>query len=63
MTFTQQELQDIARTYLPREGSFASALADAYLVADLSNQRKIEGTFGDLFVTAYRKWAPEGEMK
>jgi hypothetical protein len=61
MTFTQDELQKIAMSYLPREGGFASALADAYLKADLRNQRKIEGTFGDLFVTAYRKWATEGE--
>jgi hypothetical protein len=63
MTFTQDELQEIAMSYLPREGGFASALAEAYLKADLSNQRRIEGAFGDLFVTAYRKWAPEGEMK
>lgn len=61
MTFTQAELQEIAVRYLPREGSFATALAEAYLRADLSNQRKIEGAFGDLFVTAYRKWATEGE--
>ena len=61
MTFTQAELHKIAKQYLPREGGFASALADAYLRADLGNQRKIEGAFGDLFVTAYRKWATEGE--
>ena len=61
MTFTQAELHTIAVRYLPREGSFASALADAYLKADLSNQRKIEGTFGDLFVTAWRKWSHEVE--
>ena len=61
MTLTQDELHTIAVRYLPREGGFASALADAYLIADLSNQRKIEGAFGDLFVTAHRKWAHEGE--
>jgi hypothetical protein len=61
MTFTQDELQEIAMSYLPREGGFATALAEAYLMADLSNQRKIEGAFGDLFVTAWRKWATEGE--
>jgi hypothetical protein len=61
MTFTQDELQKIAMSYLPREGGFASALADAYLIADLSNQRRIEGAFGDMFVTAYRKWATQGE--
>ena len=61
MTFTQAELQESAVRYLPREGGFASALADAYLIADLSNQRKIEGAFGDLFVTAWRKWATQGE--
>jgi hypothetical protein len=61
MTFTQAELQEIAVRYLPREGSFASALADAYLIADFDNRRKIEGAFGDLFATAHRKWAPEVE--
>jgi len=61
MTFTQAELHKIAKQYLPREGSFATALAEAYLRADLSNQRKIEGAFGDLFTTAYRKWATQGE--
>jgi hypothetical protein len=61
MTFTQDELQEIAVRYLPREGGFASALADAYLKADLTNQRRIEGAFGDLFTTAYRKWATQGE--
>ena len=61
MTFTQAELQEIAVRYLPREGSFATALAEAYLRADLSNQRKIEGAFGDLFVTAWRKWEPKVE--
>lgn len=63
MTFTNEELQKIATTYLPREGGFASALAEAYLRADLANRRKIEGAFGDLFVTAYRKWASQGESK
>ena len=61
MTFTQAELQEIAVRYLPREGGFASALADAYLIADPSNRRKIEGAFGDLFVTAWRKWEPKVE--
>jgi hypothetical protein len=63
MTFTQADLQKIAMSYLPREGGFATALAEAYLRADLSNQRKIEGAFGDLFTNAYRKWATQGEMK
>jgi hypothetical protein len=63
MTFTQDELHTIAVRYMPREGSFASALADAYLKSDLTNQRRIEGAFGDLFTTAYRKWATEGESK
>ena len=62
MTFTQDELQEIAMSYLPREGGFATALAEAYLMADLSNQRKIEGAFGDLFTNAYRKWATQGEQ-
>ena len=61
MTFTQDELQKIAMSYLPREGGFATALAEAYLRADLANQRKIEGAFGELFTTAYRKWATQGE--
>lgn len=47
--------------YLPNEGGFATALAHAYLKADITNQRKIEGAFGDLFTTAYRKWAKQGE--
>ncbi len=63
MTFTNEELQTIATRYLPREGGFASALADAYIKADLANRRKIEGAFGDLFTTAYRKWASQGESK
>ena len=62
MTFTQADLQKIATSYLPREGSFASALAEAYLKADLTNQRRIEGAFGDMFTTAYRKWATQGEQ-
>ena len=61
MTFTNEELQTVATRYLPREGGFASALAEAYLRADLANRRRIEGAFGDLFTTAYRKWAPQGE--
>ena len=63
MTFTHEELQEIAMSYLPREGGFATALAEAYLRADLANRRRIEGAFGDLFTTAYRKWAPQGESK
>ena len=63
MTFTNEELQKIATKYLPREGGFASALAEAYVRADLANRRRIEGAFGDLFTTAYRKWAHTGESK
>jgi hypothetical protein len=58
MRFNENELYDIATIYLPREGDFALALADAYLKADADNQRKIEDAFGDLFTTAYDKWAP-----
>ena len=57
MTFTNEELHEIAVRYLPREGGFASALAQAYTRADSDNQRRIEGAFGDLFTTAHRKWA------
>ena len=62
MKLTQEQLHEIAVRYLPNEGGFATALAKAYTIADLSNQRKIEGAFGDLFVTAYRKWANRGEQ-
>jgi hypothetical protein len=61
MKLTQEQLHETAVRYLPNEGGFATALAKAYTLADLSNQRKIEGAFGDLFATAYRKWANQGE--
>jgi isochorismate hydrolase len=61
---TKDLLHYIAVNYLPREGGFASKLADAYLHADGRNQEIIEGAFAHLFVTAYRKWATtEGESK
>lgn len=61
MKLTQEQLHETAVRYLPNEGGFATALAHAYLKADITNQRKIEGAFGDLFTTAYRKWAKQGE--
>ena len=49
MNLTKDQLRATAVNYLPREGGFATALADAYLRADADNQRRIEGAFMDLF--------------
>ena len=57
MNLTKDQLRETAIDYLPREGGFATALAEAYLRADADNQRRIEGAFMDLFERAYRKWA------
>jgi hypothetical protein len=43
------------------EGSFASAIADAYFVADGTNRRILTDAFGFLFERAYAKWVQEGE--
>ena len=61
MTLTNEQLHETAVWYLPNEGGFATALATAYLRADMTNQRKIEKAFSDLFETAYRKWAQHKE--
>ena len=61
MTLTNEQLHETAVRYLPNEGGFATALATAYLRADMTNQRKMEKAFSDLFETAYRKWAQQGE--
>jgi len=57
MNLTKDQLRTTAIDYLPREGGFATALADAYLRADADNKAKIESVFLDLFERAYRKWA------
>lgn len=59
MNLTKDQLRATAIDYLPREGGFATALADAYLRADADNQRRIEGAFMDLFERAYAKWGGE----
>ena len=51
----------IATFYLPKEGGFASRLADAYIYADPTNKQKIQNTFYDLFNNAFIKWHKENE--
>lgn len=57
MQLTKDQLHKTAVDYLPREGGFATRLADAYLHADKDNKRRIEEAFADLFERAYKKWA------
>jgi hypothetical protein len=52
---------DAAAKHLHMEGSFASAIADAYFVADGTNRRILTDAFGFLFERAYTKWVQEGE--
>ena len=59
MNLTKDQLRATAIDYLPREGGFATALAEAYLRADADNKAKIESVFLDLFERAYRKWGGE----
>jgi hypothetical protein len=63
MILSKEQLHQTAVEYLPNEGGFATALATAYTRADLTNQRKIEEAFSDLFETVYQKWAKKGESK
>jgi hypothetical protein len=60
MKLSKDQLHDTAVNYLPREGGFASRLADAYLYADSDNKRRIEDAFMDLFENAYEKWCFAG---
>jgi hypothetical protein len=57
MELTKDQLHHIAVNYLPREGGFATLLAEAYLCADSDNQHRIEHAFMDLFKRAYIKWS------
>ena len=57
MNLTKDQLRETAIDYLPREGGFATALAEAYLRADADNKAKIESVFLDLFERAFAKWA------
>ena len=66
MKLSKDQLHYTAVNYLPRNGGFAAALANAYLRADSGNQERIEGAFMHLFETAYEKWADQprqGESK
>ena len=60
MTMTKEQLHKTAVEYMPRLGGFASALANAYLLADSDNKKKIEDKFMHLFERAYIQW---GESK
>jgi hypothetical protein len=46
---TDHELHMAAHNMRDYGGGFASAIADAYFVADLSNRAKLLNAFGDLF--------------
>jgi hypothetical protein len=59
MTMTKEQLHKTAVEYMPRLGGFASALAQAYLLADSDNKRKIEDKFMHLFERAYIQWHEE----
>ena len=48
-----------AAFHLNMEGGFASAIADAYFLADSTNRRILTDAFGFLFERAYAKWVPE----
>lgn len=48
-----------AAHYLDREGSFASAIGEAYFRADSTNRRILTDAFGFLFERAYAKWVSE----
>lgn len=60
MTMTKEQLHTTAVNYMPRLGGFASALANAYLLADSDNKRRIEREFMHLFERAFIQW---GESK
>lgn len=47
--YTNDQLHHAAHEMHRTGGSFASRIAEAYFVADLSNRRKLLGAFGDLF--------------
>lgn len=48
--YTNDQLHHAAHEMHRKGGSFASRIAEAYFVADLSNRRKLLTAFGDLFV-------------
>lgn len=47
--YTHDQIHDAAHEMYRIGGSFASRIAEAYFVADLSNRRKLLDAFGDLF--------------
>jgi len=47
--YTNDQLHHAAHEMYRIGGSFASRIAEAYFVADLSNRRKLLTAFGDLF--------------
>lgn len=55
---TDEQLHTAA-FHLNMEGSFASAIADAYFLADSTNRRILTDAFGFLFERAYAKWVSE----
>jgi hypothetical protein len=55
---TDEQLHTAAK-HLHMEGSFASAIADAYFVADGTNRRILTDAFGFLFERAYAKWVAD----
>lgn len=58
---TDEQLHAAAK-HLHMEGGFASAIADAYFVADGTNRRILTDAFGFLFERAYAKWVAD-ELK
>ena len=47
--YTHDQLHDAAHEMYRIGGGFASRIAEAYFLADLSNRRKLLDAFGDLF--------------
>lgn len=50
LQLTSQYTMDGVQTMIEAGGGFAAALAQAFLKADLSNRRKLMGTFEELFL-------------
>jgi hypothetical protein len=55
---TKHDLFQAARTMKRFGGSFASCIAEAYLVADSHNAKRLLEAFSDLF-TKYHAWNME----
>lgn len=54
LDMTDDQLLDAAHLMARQGGSFASAIADAYFVADRHNRHRLLAAFGDLFQKFHR---------